>query len=156
MKYLKLILIFFAIIFLNSCGYKKLNSEKINDFKIEKLEINGEKRLAYTLKNNFIQFLKTLIPFTPHVACECLELQNQNNELSSWPIIDKKIKVHEKVKIAIQINGKTKQIIETNKDLNEQEIFNEFKKEKIYQQLNNKKIIKTIFVKNRIINYLIN
>ena len=108
------------------------------------------------LKNNFIQFLKTLIPFTPHIAHECLELHNKNSEHSSWPIINKNIKIQEKVKIAIQINGKTKQIIEMDKDLNEKEIFNEFKNEKVYQQLNNKKIIKTIFVKNRIINYLIN
>jgi outer membrane lipopolysaccharide assembly protein LptE/RlpB len=52
MKYLKLLLIFFAILFLNSCGYKKLNSENLNDFKIDKLEISGEKKLAYKLKNN--------------------------------------------------------------------------------------------------------
>ena len=52
MKYLKLLLIFFSILLLNSCGYKKLNSEKINDFKIDKLEINGERKLAYKLKNN--------------------------------------------------------------------------------------------------------
>ncbi len=52
MKYLKLILIFFAILLLNSCGYKKLNSENLNDFKINKLEINGEKKLAYKIKNN--------------------------------------------------------------------------------------------------------
>ena len=108
------------------------------------------------LKNNFIQFLKTLIPFVPHMACECLELQKYENEFYEWPITDKSLKIQEKVKIAIQINGKTKQIIEMNKDLNEKEIFNEFKNEKVYQQLNNKKIIKTIFVKNRIINYLIN
>ena len=108
------------------------------------------------LKNNFISFLKTLIPFTPHIAYECLELQNQINEVSSWPMVNKNIKIQEKVKIAIQINGKTKQIIEIDKDLNEKEIFNEFKNEKVYKQLNNKKINKTIFVKNRIINYLIN
>ncbi len=71
-------------------------------------------------------------------------------------MVNKNIKIQEKVKIAIQINGKTKQIIEMDKDLNEKEIFNEFKNEKVYQQLNNKKINKTIFVKNRIINYLIN
>ena len=108
------------------------------------------------LKNNFIQFLKTLTPFTPHIAYECLELQNEGNKSFSWPMINKNIKIQEKIKLAIQINGKTKQIIEMNKDLNEQQIFNEFKNEKVYQEIINKKIIKTIFVKNRIINYLIN
>jgi leucyl-tRNA synthetase len=107
------------------------------------------------LKNNFIQFLKTLTPFTPHIAYECLELQNEGNKYSTWPTINKNIKIQEKIKLAIQINGKTKQIIEMNKDLNEQQIFNEFKNEKVYQEIINKKIIKTIFVKNRIINYLI-
>ena len=52
MKYLKLLSIFFLILLLNSCGYKKLNSENLNDFKINKLEINGEKKLVYKLKNN--------------------------------------------------------------------------------------------------------
>ena len=52
MKYLKLLPIFFLILLLNSCGYKKFNSENLNDFKIEKLEISGEKKLAYKLKNN--------------------------------------------------------------------------------------------------------
>ena len=52
MKYLKLLPIFFLTFLLNSCGYKKLNSENINDFKLEKLEISGEKKLAYKLKNN--------------------------------------------------------------------------------------------------------
>ena len=52
MYYLKLLLIFFAILFLYSCGYKKINSENLNDFKIDKIEIDGEKKQAYILKNN--------------------------------------------------------------------------------------------------------
>ena len=52
MKYLKLLSIFFLILLLNSCGYKKLNSQNLNNFKINKLEINGEKKLAYRLTNN--------------------------------------------------------------------------------------------------------
>lgn len=51
MKQLKLLLIFFLLL-INSCGYKKLNSEKLDDFKINKLEINGERKLVYKLKNN--------------------------------------------------------------------------------------------------------
>ena len=52
MKYLKLLSIFLLILLLNSCGYKKLNSENLNNFKINKLEINGERKLTYKLKNN--------------------------------------------------------------------------------------------------------
>ena len=52
MKYLKLLLIFFLILILNSCGYKKLNSESLNNFKIDKLEVNGEKKLSHKIKNN--------------------------------------------------------------------------------------------------------
>jgi len=52
MKYLKLLLILFSIFLLSSCGYKKINSENFNDFKINKLQINGEERLVYKLKNN--------------------------------------------------------------------------------------------------------
>ena len=56
----------------------------------------------------------------------------------------------------IQINGKTREIIEVIKDLNEKDAIIQSKKnEKINKHLLEKKIIKTIFVKNRIINYLI-
>jgi leucyl-tRNA synthetase len=61
------------------------------------------------------------------------------------------------VKIAIQINGKTKEIIEIEKDLNEDQAVKISKKnDKIKKFLVNKNITRTIFVKNKIINYLIN
>ena len=52
MKYLKLLPILFLILLLNSCGYKKLNSENFNNFKINKLEINGENKVTNKIKNN--------------------------------------------------------------------------------------------------------
>ena len=57
--------------------------------------------------------------------------------------------------MAIQINGKTRDIIEVKKDLDEKNVINESKKiKKIKEQLAKNKIIKIIFVKNKIINYL--
>ena len=62
----------------------------------------------------------------------------------------------EKIKLAIQINGKTKKIIEVDKDIDENSALKEcLKDKKISEQINEKKIIRTIFVKNKIINYLI-
>ena len=106
------------------------------------------------LVKNFSKFLKTLIPFVPHIACECLE-QIEEKHIDEWPKIEKNLKVEEKVRLAIQINGKTKKIIEVDKDIDENRVLNEcLKDKKINEQINEKKIIRTIFVKNKIINYL--
>ena len=107
------------------------------------------------LKKNFIKLIKILIPFTPHLAHECLEQLGEKNK-DNWPEVDSKLNLNEKIKIAVQINGKTKKIIEVKKDLEEKDVINECKKNiKINENLINKKIIKIIFVKNKIINYLI-
>ena len=107
------------------------------------------------LVKNFSKFLKTLIPFVPHITHECLEQIGELN-INEWPKIGNNLKIEEKVRLAIQINGKTKKIIEVDKDIDENKVLNEcLKDKKISEQINEKKIIKTIFVKNKIINYLI-
>ncbi len=107
------------------------------------------------LKRNFSKLMKMLIPFIPHLAHECLEQLGEKN-INIWPAFDSNLSEDEKIKIAIQINGKTKEIIEIKKDLNEKDVIKETKKvKKINDQLIKAEIKKTIFVKNKIINYLI-
>ena len=134
-----------------------LNVVIANIYSIYSLFMNylGEDISNKCLKKNFSNLLKILIPFTPHLAYECLEQQGED-KVDQWPEINTKVVLGEKIKIAIQINGKTREIIEIKKDLNEKEAINESKKyDKIKNNLSNKKIIKIIFVKNKIINYLI-
>jgi len=108
------------------------------------------------IKRNFSNLLKILIPFIPHLAHECLELIGEK-EVDNWPTIINKFVEKKTIKIAIQINGKTKEILEVKKDLDESDAVNESKKnKKINSSLIDKKIIKIIYVKNKIINYLIN
>ena len=77
-------------------------------------------------------------------------------KVEEWPIIDEKQIKNQKIKIAIQINGKTKEIIEIKKDLSEKDAINQSKtNDKVKKSIVGKKIIKTIFVKNKIINYLL-
>ena len=84
---------------------------------------------------------------------EVLGIKNIN----VWPEIDAKLSSNKKIKIAIQINGKTREIIEVKKDSDEKNVINEIKKiKKINDKLTKSEIQKIIFVKNRIINYLIN
>ena len=76
------------------------------------------------------------------------------NSVNIWPKIDKK-NLSEIIKLAIQVNGKTRDIMEVKKDLSEDQIKKEiFIKSKVKKYIDDKKIIRTIFVKNRILNYI--
>ncbi len=62
----------------------------------------------------------------------------------------------EEIKFAVQVNGKTRDIITIKKNLVQNQIELLIKEEsKANKFLKNKKIIKTIFVQNKIINYII-
>ena len=106
------------------------------------------------LEKNIIKIMKLMIPFTPHLAFECLELFNCRT-VNIWPKVDSKNIINE-VKLAVQINGKTRDILTIKKDLAEKEIFElVLNKSKAKKYIENKKISKTIFVKNKIINYIV-
>ena len=106
------------------------------------------------LKKNMIIKMKLMIPFTPHLASECLEKLKCKNT-NKWPKIN--ASQNEKVKFAVQINGKTRDIISVSKNLEEEQVKRKIEENsKANKFLENKKIIKTIFVKGKIINYITN
>ena len=103
--------------------------------------------------DNAIKIFKTLIPFIPHLSHECLELLKSKTP-EDWPKVDKN--VFDEIKLPIQINGKTREIITVRKNLVLDECEVKIKESlKLKKFFIGKKIIKTIFVKNKIINYLI-
>ena len=105
-------------------------------------------------KNKLIDIMKLMVPFTPHLARECLELLKCENP-DKWPVIDRN-NVKNTINFAIQVNGKTRDIIVVNKDTDEGEILELILKEsKAKKYIEKQKIIKTIFVKNKIINYIL-
>ncbi len=111
-------------------------------------ELNNE-----TLIKNITKVMKLMIPFTPHLAYESLELLKCQN-VDIWPEIKGNLK--EEIKFAVQINGKTRDIITIQKNSGKSEIELLIKKNsKANKFIENKKIFKTIFVKDRIINYII-
>ena len=106
-----------------------------------------------SLINNVIKIMKLMVPFTPHLANECLELLKCDSK-NEWPFIRKGIM--NEIKFAVQINGKTRDIITIKKDLSEKEINKIiFETSKAKKFVENKDIFKTIFIKNKIINYII-
>ena len=84
-------------------------------------------------------------------------LVNKNSIfLEKWPDYDKSLIIDEKINLIVQINGKARGSIEATRDINEQEAIELVKKDqKIAKWLENKEIKKTIFVKNKLINFVV-
>ena len=98
--------------------------------------------------------MKLMIPFTPHLAYESLELLGCST-VNNWPKVDKNL-IDEKIKLPVQVNGRTRDIIDINKNMSQKDIDKIIlKNSKAKKFITNKKIIKTIFIKNKIINYII-
>ena len=96
-----------------------------------------------------------MIPFTPHLAYECLQ-NLKCKETDSWPNVDKKILDNIKINLVVQINGKTRDVLSIKKNLTELEINKLIESNsKAKKYLVDKKITKTIFIKDKIINYII-
>ena len=58
MKKLKFLLSIILLISVSSCGYSRLNYQS-NELRLNMIEINGDKRLAYILKNKLTLLSKT-------------------------------------------------------------------------------------------------
>ena len=94
-----------------------------------------------------------MIPFTPHLAHECLQLLKCKDD-DSWPKI--KPNLIDEIKFAIQVNGKTRDIITVLKNMDENKINKiVLEKSKARKFIQKKNIFKTIFVKDKIINYIL-
>ncbi len=106
------------------------------------------------LSDNIIKIMKLMTPFTPHLSYECLELFKCKTT-DKWPIIDRKNVLNE-IQLAVQINGKTRDILLISRDMIEEEVNKILiKKSKAKKYIEGKNVIKTIFVKNKIINYIV-
>ena len=121
-----------------------------------------EKNLEKTIKNqHFLEcqtdLIKTIMPFMPHLSCECLSKLEGDDFYSKvkWPKIKKTLLVDSNVIIVIQINGKKRGLISVKKDIEEKDLVQKAKKiENIDKNLKNKKVVKQIFFKNKIINFI--
>ena len=123
--------------------------------------------IKYNLSKNFDNkvllegiesVIKMLSPITPHI---CQELWNNLDKNSSlidepWPKVDNDALVESKKEIIVQINGKLrgKVIIET--DQNKEEVNSiVILDEKLNSYLKDNDIKKIIYVKNKLINYVV-
>ena len=105
-------------------------------------------------------FLIILNPFAPHLAEELNEIIFKDDYCpisdKSWPNYDESLTVSDSMIIAVQINGKTRGTIEVESGLDKENIFRNIKENgKFIKYLENGKIIKKIYVPNRLVNFVI-
>tara|TARA_X000001036_G_scaffold250454_1_gene233270 strand:+ start:834 stop:3383 length:2550 start_codon:yes stop_codon:yes gene_type:complete len=104
---------------------------------------------------NYIDILKTMSPIVPHFTSECLEDLGEKSE-RSWPKTNEKYLVKKNINIVLQINGKKRAIIIAKKNIDKETLINEIKSNAQYNKyLENKKIVRNIYVKERLINLIL-
>ena len=122
------------------------------------LFIKNEKISSKTLKKNFEKIFILLMPILPHFSAECLTILNPNINLEkiTWPSYDKNLVEDEICNIVIQINGKKRSLIQLPINSSEDIVIeNSLKEEKVKKYLKSSSIKRKIYVKNKLINFII-
>ena len=140
---------------------------------IEKFHINVAVAKLYVFLNNlneeidkktldkdlitesYKKYLIIISAFIPYIANECWEIITKKNDLTSqeWPKIQNNLIQKDHFDVVIQINGKKRAIINAINNENEESIFSKslaIKNIKVI--LEEKIIIKKIFIKNKLLN----
>ena len=108
-----------------------------------------------TLKENYTKILISIMPVIPHFANECLNLLSIKKNIE-WPKYNVALLEENFVNIVVQINGKKRGLLKAKKNILENEILENLKKDKtIMKYLSNSKIKKKIYIPNKLINIII-
>jgi len=114
-----------------------------------------ENKNSNDLIDCYSKMLIIFSPVLPHLISECLS-EIDYNDKNVWPKVEEKYLEKSEISFVIQINGKKRLLINTEKDVSESNLLDMIKKEKLLDKyLINSKIKKIIFVKNRLMNILI-
>jgi len=99
--------------------------------------------------------LVVLSTMAPHMACELLE-QLCHKQLSDcvWPVYDPALARQETVTVAIQVNGKSRSTIQITPDTQQEAVEEQARKE-VAKWLVNKQIRRTIYVPNKLMNFVL-
>ena len=139
---------------LENFSYNKIiaNMYEMYSFLNKQIE-NKYKKI--TIEENYKKILIAIMPVIPHFSQECLQIMSDNFKLQ-WPNYDEKLFEQDKINIVVQINGKKRCIITSNKNLKESDLLRKItKEEKLKKYLEDKKIKKNIYIQDKLINIII-
>lgn len=140
-------------------------SEDIENFRFNTaisammIMVNELEKFETVSKSNLEIIIKILAPFAPHLAEEIWQTVLKNKKsihLEKWPNYDLKLVKDDTYKLIVQINGKTRGIYDMALETAEEEAKELVLKEKeIIKWIGGKEIRKIIFVRNKLLNFMI-
>lgn len=132
--------------------------EMVNEMYLYIQEIKPEEQNKQVVKDAQHTLIMLLAPFAPHLAEELWHKIGYNDSIfnSKWPSYDDKKTRKKTIPLVIQINGKVRANIEMELDASEQQVMAKvLSNEKVQKYTNSKQIVKKIFVKNKLVNLVI-
>ncbi|MCM1148909.1 MAG: leucine--tRNA ligase [Butyricicoccus sp.] len=155
-------------------GYSAANEKEVHRAvkkvgeDIESLKFNTAIAAMMSLVNQFcdnapsrgdIKTLLTLLsPFAPHIAEELWQLQGFAGLAceQSWPVYDESKLADNEKEIAVQVNGKLRSTVVIPVDAGDEAILEiVYKNEKIARLMEGMQVVKTIIVKNKLVNLIL-
>ncbi len=116
----------------------------INDFNVFRLSLESS--------------IKLLAPLVPHICEELWEILGHNPSIFSapWPTYDKDAIDADQIEMVIQINGKVRSKLVVAAEISEDDLRSlVMEDKKINENLNGKKILKTIIVPKKLVNLVV-
>jgi leucyl-tRNA synthetase len=124
---------------------KDLNDETVtNDLNVLRLSLEST--------------VKVLAPFVPHICEELWETLGHNPSIfsESWPTYDESAIAADQVEMVIQINGKVRSKLVVPSEISEDDLKSlVMEDKKINENLDGKKIVKTIVVPKKLVNLVV-
>lgn len=106
-------------------------------------------------KDSCEKIIVTLSTMIPHMSSELIErVCNKQLQNCQWPVYDPEFASEEVVTIAVQVNGRVRARVEVAPDAAQSDVEG-LARQEIAQWLENKEIIKVVFVPNRLISFVV-
>ena len=109
-------------------------------------------------KDLIADLVKVAAPFIPHLSEEFWSLLGNKNTLTyeEWPAYDEALTQSDEVTVAVQVNGKLRANITLAKDSDEKTaVDTALSVEKVSNYTSAGSIVKTIYVPNRLLNFVV-
>jgi len=120
--------------------------------------VNVVQKENFIGKNDFLQFMKLITPFAPHMAEEIWSEFGNSGSITeeSWPKYEEKYLVEENITLAVQVNGKLRATLVVSTDTTEEDAKKmALEQENVQKWLQGKEPKKVIYVKGKLVSIVV-